>query len=212
MNLKKATLLIIIGLSVSFLLRAASTLHPEIFQSGTAARIISVLLFLSSIAVLVFFAYFFKGNLFPSRFQPVAKLIIAGSIGISLLKLKRVLLVFDEFITPELMQFLIRLQFLDLIIVWFNSLFLMIFFFTCFKEFQYLKKASVGVLLGSSIGLVSITISMIMSRTTFLETLYSKFPTTMTHIALIISASGFMLLINFFIPFYRDCEFFVNDK
>ncbi len=69
MNLKKATLLIIIGLSVSFLLRAASTLHPEIFQSGTAARIISVLLFLSSIAVLVFFAYFFKGNLFPRGFS-----------------------------------------------------------------------------------------------------------------------------------------------
>lgn len=56
------------------------------------------------------------------------------------------------------MQFLIRLQFLDLIIVWFNSLFLVIFFFTCFKEFQYLKKASIGALIGSLIGLVLITI------------------------------------------------------
>jgi hypothetical protein len=131
-NLRKATLLAIIGGSYMFLSRAIGTFRPDIFTNPAMARGASILSVLASLAPVLFYLSFYMG--YPRQDQIELRnstiLAIIGSTLFTALRAKGLLIVFNVSRFPSLLRFHTYEAVLPLV----TSLLILLFFVTFYGE------------------------------------------------------------------------------
>ena len=157
MRLKKATLLAIIGISYTFVLKTIGTFLPDIFKNLIVAQSIQILSFLASLTIVFFFISFFKDYVEKEQInlKNATVMAIIGSSAVLLLHVKGLLLVFSRYISP----YLVRSHYIESIIPWVSSILILFFFIIFYKEMLYekevrLKKAILLAIIGSSIAIL----------------------------------------------------------
>jgi hypothetical protein len=160
MSLRKATLLAIIGLCYTFVLRCAGTIFPEVFRNITAAQAAEVTSFLASLTVVLFFVSFYSNYVRQDQIL-LKRLTLAATIGVvavSLLQLKELSVVFFErYLPPELVWSLQTPHLVKPLVPWAASILVLFFFLIFYKETQGENKGRLIIatfwgIIGSSSG------------------------------------------------------------
>jgi hypothetical protein len=211
MNLKKATLLATLSISYTFLLRNLGTFLPGVFKSLPVAQAVTLLSLLAGLAVVLFFFFFSKeyarkGEL---RLQKASILAIIGSCAMLYLNVKSLVLIFKMNLSPYLVMHFMRAHFIDPLIPWVSSIFILIFFIVLHQETRRgeetrLRKATLFAVIGSSIG--SLERTFVLAN----YLLYSRpmgwfthLPTKTAIIFTPIYLFSFFAILYFFVSFYR---------
>ena len=212
MNLKKATLLAIIGLCYTFALRTIATFLPEMFRDLTVVRINETLLLLSSLTAIIFFVYFLMDYVKENQvgLKNATVLAIIGASLMSLLLLKGLLMIFNEYALGSW----IRPGFIEPIISWVSSLSIFIFFFVFYQQtFQEgltkLRQATLWATVGSLVGVLSRTLIFILYLSSGQIRWFSDLALKSRFVFLIflpIFAFNFVTVLYFFLVFYREQE------
>ncbi|MCD6102145.1 MAG: hypothetical protein J7J77_03725 [Candidatus Cloacimonetes bacterium] len=150
MNLKNATLFSIIGISYIFISRTVATFFPDIFTNLVVTRINTLLSLLASLAIVVFYIYFYKDYVSEKQIalKNASLFAIIGSIAVLLLFLKGIPVVFNLYV--------FRSQVFNIIAPWIGSIFSLYFFIIFYKETIHnlqskLKLAILLAVIGSSL-------------------------------------------------------------
>lgn len=150
MNLKKATLFSIIGISYIFVFRTIATLSPDLFINLIVTRINTLLSLFASLAIVVFYIYFYKDYVQKKQItlKNASLFAIIGSLAVLLLFLKDILVVFNLYV--------FRSHVLNTVAPWISSIFSLYFFIIFYKETLHnaqsnLKFAIFLAIIGSSI-------------------------------------------------------------
>lgn len=150
MNLKKVTLLSIIGISYIFVSRTIATFFPEIFINLVVTRINTLLSLFASLAIVVFYIYFYKDYVQEKQItlKNASIFAIIGSFAVLFLFLKGFLVVFNLYV--------FRSHVFDIIAPLISSIFSLYFFIIFYKETTHnvqsnLKLAIFLAIIGSSI-------------------------------------------------------------
>ena len=150
MNLKKATLFSIIGISYIFVSRTIATLFPSLFINLIVTRINTLLSLFASLAIVVFYVYFYKDYVQEKQItlKNASLFAIIGSLAVLLLFLKDILVVFNLYV--------FRSSVLNIVAPWISSIFSLYFFIIFYKETPHnaqsnLKFAIFLAIIGDSI-------------------------------------------------------------
>lgn len=227
MYLKKATLLAIIGISYTFILRTIGIFFPNIFRDPLIIQISVIISLLASLSIVLFFIAFYKYYIQEKqiRLKKVCILAIIGSFGMVLLQVKNILLVFNKLSThlynfsPYLVK-LVNSHSIDPIMPWISSIFTLIFFIIFYKETlkdkkirdqdnnissirdNGLNKAILFAIIGSSIGTLLRTFVLI-NYLYLRESRWFSDLSKETQVILIpIFAFSFITVLYFFLSFY----------
>ena len=227
MYLKKATLLAIIGISYTFILRTIGIFFPNIFRDPLIIQISVIISLLASLSIVFFFIAFYKYYIQEKqiRLKKVCILAIIGSFGMVLLQVKNILLVFNKLSThlynfsPYLVK-LVNSHSIDPIMPWISSIFTLIFFIIFYKETlkdkkirdqdnnissirdNGLNKAILFAIIGSSIGTLLRTFVLI-NYLYLRESRWFSDLSKETQVILIpIFAFSFITVLYFFLSFY----------
>jgi len=209
-TLKMATVLALIGICYNFAIRTLSTFAQEIFRIEAVARSAQIGFFLSSIFMAFFFIMFLKVHDREnwSKLRRATGWAIAASVIMILLDLKRLLAVFDIYISQYIYEHVISSHIPGVVFPWVASLFILYFFVIFYKEaanrnLSVLTKATLAAVIGSLIGAMHMTFvfwSYIISAD---PTWFYKFSTILIFIFLPIVTLSFILNLYFYIKFYR---------
>jgi len=202
MNLKRVTLLTIIGIFYSFALRTIGTLLPDIFKNRLIVQFTGIFSILARLTVVFFFIYFFKAYVQKDQIKLQKASIIAiigASVGL-LGEIKKLLPVFNVYIFPS--------RHIQAIIPLLNSAFILIFFIVFYNELlqekqQRLKEATLLAVIGTSILTVSQFFGL--SNYFYLSKFVSSNLSSKIGILFIpLFLFSFVTVLYFFLSFYRE--------
>lgn len=127
----------------------------DIFKILIVAQATQIMSFLSSLTVVFFFISFYKDYVERERIKlrNVSILAIIGTSAMSLLHIKGLFIVFNVYN----LSYLVKPRYIEAIIPWLSSIFILIFFIIFHKEIiqkggKKLKRATFSAIIGSSIG------------------------------------------------------------
>ena len=200
------------SISYTFLLRYMGTFLPGIFRSLPVALAVAFLSLLAGLAIVLFFVLFFKGYVRKGqlRLKKASILAIIGSCALLCLNVKSLVLIFRMYLSPYLVMYFLRSQFIDPLIPWVSSIFILIFFIVFHQETRHeeeirLRKPTLFAVIGSSLASLERTFVVV----NYL--LYSKPMGWFTHLsaktAIILSPIylfSFLAVLYFFVSFYRQ--------
>lgn len=164
MNVKKATLCAIIGISYIFISRAIGTFSSDVFTNLQVTRINTFLSLLAGLTIVAFYFSFYQSYKL-SNGMPVAKsqttlknatiFVILGSLIMLLLFVKGLFLVFNVYNFP----FPDQADLFKILLPWLSSIFTLFFYVAFYHETiqkvsQNLTKAVFLAIIGSSIGIL----------------------------------------------------------
>jgi len=208
MNLKKATLLAIIGISYTFILRTIGTFLPDIFKNLQVAQISVIMSFLASLTIVVFFTSFYESYVQKeqTKLKKASMLAIIGSCALLLLSIKGFLVVFNI----HIFSYLVKSNYIEPIIPWVSSIFILLFFIIFYKEILYkedmkLKNAAILAIIGSSIIALErtfIVFNYFYSREVMW---FSDLSRGIQIIFIPIFTISFITVLYFFLSFYFSC-------
>jgi hypothetical protein len=209
MNLRRATLWAMLGMSYIFILRAVGTLSPEIFRNLIVAGVTVALSSLASLAIVIFFIRFLKEYVEEedTLLKAVSILAIVGSSGVFLLHLQGLLRVFDVHIFPMAGGF----HHYGALIPWVSSMFLLFFFIVFYgetirREITTLKHAAFLALTGSLILAAVRTFILYHFINNGDVSWFSDLSGRTALIFMPLSAAGFLAIIYFLSSFYRELK------
>jgi len=210
MNLKKATLLAIIAICYEFALRTVGTAFPFAFRNLTVAQVTNIISFLASLGILLFFIYFYKDYVQKEEtgLKNASVFAIIGSGLMSLLLFKGLIPLFN----PNSFGYLLRPHFIEPTIPWVSSILILIFFIvfnklTIQKEEVRLRNATLSGVLGSLIGVLLRTFTLIFYLFSSEISWFFDLPKKMHLVFIIflpITLVGFVLMLFFFLVFYKE--------
>jgi hypothetical protein len=207
MKLKTVTLLAIIGLCYTFIVRTAGTFSPGLFGNLTAAQANGILLLLASLTAVLFFAYFLKYYVHKEQkeLRKGALLAIVGTSLMSLLLLKGLLPILDDYTFHNLAGS----HYIEPIAAWVSALLVLFFFIVFHKEMirrgpVHLRIAAFWAVIGSSVGLLLRTLTLFIYAGSGEARWFSDFPIFMQMILFPVFAFSFLTLFYFFFSFYRE--------
>ncbi len=211
MNLKKATLLALLGLSCEFIIRTTGTFYLGLFRILIVAQTAQVISLLARVAIMIFFVYFYRDCVQKRRgkLKTAAALGILGSCAALLTSMKGFILVFQKLFSPELVSGVMTVHTIDTFLPWVNSI-LILYFFIVFweeansKERFRLKKASLFGLIGSAIGALATTMVFVNYLFNYNVTLFRDLTGSLAPVALMILTLGALGVIYFFLVYYRE--------
>jgi hypothetical protein len=215
MNLKKAAILAIIGVSYIFASRTIGTLAPGVFQNLLATQINVILSILASLTFVYFYVLFLIKYLQPDqiRLKRATVFAIIGSAAISLLLLKGLFLVFGFIrvnlyeVSPNLID-MIRTSSIEPVIPLLSSIF-MLFFFAIFHQ-EIRRSGESALKTATLLAAIGTAISMALQAFTFVNFIFqgqvkwlSEFPTKMAIILLPLIVFSAFASLYFYIAFYK---------
>ncbi|MFO7915498.1 MAG: hypothetical protein R6U43_07380 [Candidatus Krumholzibacteriales bacterium] len=202
MKLRKLAALVLAGISCIFVSRAAATLFPDLFASGTAAGLHTLVSFAATLVILLFFVTFSRDYVKSSEraLDKASNLMIIGWAALSLLFLKELLVVMGSSLFDSVS--------FDLFLPWINSA-ITLYFFAVFygeglnEERSGLKNALVLVIIGSALSVLIRTALVInFMRGGEFKRMWDfavRYPVIFLPIQLFIFFASF----NFYFTFYR---------
>lgn len=207
--LRMATILTIIGVSYSFILKAFWTIFPKLFLVSGVRQTSTILNLLSSLFVVVFFVTFLRGYIRKEniKLKAVSVLALTGVSILSLLQMKSVMLAFRSDLPPRLLQFLSSIS-IDPVIPWVSSLCMFIFFLR-FHE-QTSRAGEEALLKAKKLAIIGSGLSVLIH--TFVIANYKIYPSFrysfdlnlyITMIATPFVIVSFVFVLYFYITFYR---------
>jgi len=208
-NLKLATLLVIIGISYNFVLRITGSFFPDIFKILIVAQVTNTMSLIANLTIVFFFVSFYNDYVHKEqmRLKKATGLAIAGSLLMLLVNIKGLLLVFN--ISSYLSSYQVRSHYIETIIPWVSSIFILIFFIIFYKETVLdklikLKKAILLAIIGSSIGMLYRAFILINYLYSY-KIIYSiELSITIVIILLPIFIFSFITSLYFFFCFYKE--------
>lgn len=203
MNLKNITLFSIIGISYIFISRTIATFYTGVFVNLIVAQINTLLSFLASLAIVLFYIYFYKDYVLEKQItlKTASLFAIIGSFAALLLFLKGILVVFNIYV--------FRSQVFNIVALWLSSIFLLYFFIIFYKETtnnaqSKLKLAILLAVIGSSISTLIRTFVLFnyfySGKFKWLWDYSREFPIIFVPIFVFMFFTSFY----FFITFYRE--------
>lgn len=212
MRLKKATLLAIIGISYAFVLRTIGTFLPDIFKNLIVAQSIQILSFLASLTIVFFFISFYLDYVEQEqiKLKQASFLAIIGSSAMALVRIKGLLLVvFGRYISLYWLRYLIRSDYMGVVIPWVSSILILLFFIIFYKDILSQKKvelktATLLAIIGSSISTLLLTFVLFnyLYPREIRRFLYS--PEKIAIIFIPLLTFSFVTLLYFFLCFYKE--------
>lgn len=207
MNLKKATLLVAIGLCLTFVLRTVGTFAPHVFRSLTVAQVTATLDVLGNLIAVIFFALFLKDHVSKgeAELKNGTVLALVGSSLMSLLLLKGLLPLLDQLAFHSLLG----PHFIEPIVPWVSSILILLFFITFHREtirkrVDSLERATLWGVVGASIGVLLRTLTLFVYLTSGAVRWVSDFSGTPLVILLPVPTFGFLATLYFYVVFYRE--------
>jgi len=212
MRLKKATLLAIIGISYAFILRTIGTFLPDIFKNLIVAQSIQILSFLASLTIVFFFISFYLDYVEQEqiKLKQASVLAIIGSSAMALVRIKGLLLViFRRYISLYWLHYLIRSDYIGVVIPWVSSILILLFFIIFYKDILSQKKVELKIatllaIIGSSISTLLLTFVLFnyLYPREIRWLLYS--PGKIAIIFIPLSTFSFIAILYFFLCFYKE--------
>ena len=212
MNLKKATLFVIIGISYTFLTRTIGTFFPDLFMNPVIAHVSMILGFLASLALVLFFVLFNRDFVSKDqvRLRRATLLAIVGSSLLSLLHVKGLMSLYGIYLSPYLLLHIRNIGFSDPAIRWIASIIILIFFMVFYDETKYevtsrLWKPTLLAVFGNAIVCLIQTVVLFVYFV-LINTPWSTstdMPMKLIIIVFPFALSGFALILYFFLSFYR---------
>ena len=217
MRKKNATLLAFIGIAVVFLIRTVGTISPGLFFDFSVVRISTVLLFLSALAVLVFFVFFYTDHdkAGQTRLKKATAWAVAGMVAVVFMDGRNLLNIFNINFLTEILQSR-RVDDLMPFIPWISSFLFLIFFVVFFKDSfederlrlrKALKFAVIGNILSVLLRTIIIVLHIITGAVRWVADLKGPY--------LVIGIIGIPLLIlsflaieYFYLSFYKGRDIF----
>jgi hypothetical protein len=208
-NLRRATLLAIIGSCYTFLSRAIGTFRPDILTDLTMARGASILSVLAALASVVFYISFYTRypRLDQIELRNSSILAIVGSALFVALQVKGLLILFNAYSIPSLLRFHTFEAVLPLV----ASLLILLFFVTFYGETYRTKEESlkrpvlfaiIGTAVSASVRIL-VLVNYLFSRT---NQWFSGLPRHMQFALYPVLMFGFFMVLYFLISFYRTLE------
>jgi hypothetical protein len=165
MSLRKATLLAMISICYVFVLRAVGTFFPDLFRILMVAQIAQITSLFAGLAMMLFFVSFLRNYVEKDQVElrRASVLALVGSAAMLLIQVKgSLLLVFNRFISPDLLWSLQRSHYVGAIVPWASSILTLVFFVVFYKEMlrseqPRLREASFIAIIGSSLGTLLLT-------------------------------------------------------
>ncbi|UCB53192.1 MAG: hypothetical protein JSV10_03695 [Candidatus Zixiibacteriota bacterium] len=212
MDLRKATLLAIIAICYTFTLRAAWTFFPDFFRILTVAQVAQITALLAGLAMVLFFVSLLAKYVEKDQtgLRRATVLALAGSAAMLLVRVKGLLLVvFDAWVSPELLWFLQTSRFLGAVVPWASSILILLFFVAFYKETlrddkMKLRGASLLAVIGSLVGTLMLTF-VLFNYLYFRELMF--FVDLPRMLAIMLSplfAFSFIAVLYFFSSFYKQ--------
>lgn len=176
MNLKKSSLLAIIGISYTFAQRTIGTFLPGLFKTPIVGQTTTLLSLLSTLTIVLFVIYFYKEYVQrdQQKLRNAALLAIIGLSAILLLQVRGLFHVFDRLsislynISQSLFRLVISrsIENYQPFIIWVSSIFILYFFFVFYREMldtnqTTLKNATLFAVLGSALGALIRSFSLV---------------------------------------------------
>lgn len=207
MRLKKATLLAIIGISYTFALRTIGTFFPDIFGNLIVVQVTQIMSFLANLTIVFFFISFYKDYVEREqiKLKNVSILAIIGSSLLLLLHIEGLFIVFNVYT----LSYLVRSHYIEPIVPWVSSIFILIFFIifhkeTIQKEDIKLKKATLSAIIGSSIGTLERTFILFNYLYSREVRWFSDLSRKIQIIFIPIFAFSFIAVLYFLLSFYKE--------
>lgn len=211
MDLKRATLLVIIGMCCTFVLRFLGTVVPDGLGSLFVSRVAVAVYMLSGVAVVLFFAYFHREYVRENQpdLRNAASLAAIGAAASLLIHLKGVWLVFGIRLLPG--AFIMS--------HWMEMLFPVFGLATALYFFVILRREAVAsadalVARASRFAIIGYVIFLVMQAVTILNFLatgqfrwLSEHSRTVSFAIFPFLLVGFVAILYFFVTFYKArCE------
>lgn len=210
MDLRKATLFAIIGISYVFAMRTMNTFVSDIFTNLFVARANAIMFLVARLTIVLFFVSFYKEYIHKdqTKLKIATMLVIIGSFAGLVTGIQSLLLIFNVYISPY--SVLIRHR-VDAIRPWFSAIFILFFFITLYKEIldrelMKLKKATFLAIIGSSIFTLVQTLALFnyFYFLKFGRALVNKELFLLVIMGILMSSFGFLAHLLFFVSFYRE--------
>ena len=203
MNLKKVTLFSIIGISYIFVSRTIVTFFPDIFINLIITKINTLLSLFASLAVVVFYIYFYKDYVHEKQItlKNASLFAIIGSFAVLLLFLKGFLFVFNLYVFHS--------HVFNIIAPFISSIFSLYFFIIFYRETTHnvqsnLKLAIFLAVIGSSISTLIRTFIVFNYFYTGKFKWFWDYSRELPFIFIPIFAFMFFTSFYFFITFYKE--------
>ena len=215
MSLKWATLLAIIGIVCSFLIRTAGTLLPHIFKNIHIVRMTIGSHLFASFTLVIFFVSFYES--YTQKEQQTLRracfLAIIGSLAALFLHIKILFLVFEQHIFP---LFLMH-HHIDVILPLVSSITVILFFVIFQKEMRHgerkrLRKATRSAVTGFSVFAILQTTVLINYLSSGEFRWLQHFSRKVSIGTIPVMAFAILAVLYFFLSFYRFVEVSVWKK
>jgi hypothetical protein len=206
-KLKHATLLVIIGISYSFLSRTIGTFLPAVFKNLLVAQVFAIMSILAGLTGVFFFISFYQEYVQKeqARLKQASVLAIVGSSAMLLLEVKGLVLIFNA----DTSSYLAKAHFIEPAVSWVSSILILLFFIVFYKAMLYrqgtkLPKAILSAVIGSSIA--ALVRTFILFNCLFFRDIewFSDSPKKAAIIFLPIFALSFIAVFYFFLCFYKE--------
>ncbi|KPK99422.1 MAG: hypothetical protein AMJ91_07900 [candidate division Zixibacteria bacterium SM23_73_3] len=214
MNLRKTTLLAIIGICYHFALRAVGTFSPDIFRILLVAQIAQITSMLAHLTIVLFFIFFIKDYVQKEQVElkKATGLAIVGSSAMLLVNTKGLLIiVFRTHLSPDLLWSLERSNYIGVLLPWISSILILFFFISFYKETvlerkMKLRKATLSAVIGSSIN--ALVLTFVLLNSLFLREIIHlvELSRKIAIIFIPIFVFSFVAVLYFFLTFYKEQE------
>lgn len=206
-KLKYATLLVIIGISYSFVTRTIGTLLPVVFRNLLVAQVSAIMSILAGLTGVFFFISFYQEYVQKEQttLKQASVLAIVGSSAMLLPEVQGLLIVFNA----DTSSYLAKAYLIEPVVSWVSSILILVFFIVFYKAMSYrqgtkLQRAILSAVIGSSIAALVRTF-VLLNYLFFRDTKwFSDLPKKAAIIFLPIFALSVIALFYFFLCFYRE--------
>jgi hypothetical protein len=202
-----ATLLVIAGITYTFILRNVGTFVPDVFTNLATARITSLGSFLATLTVVLFFATFFARCISEDQtgLRCGAKMAIIGSGMMSLLNLKDLLRLFN--VRSSLI--IIDSHYIEIFVPWVASFFMLFFFISLYKVSDPVKENRLkrAAMIAGAGSIVSVLMSSLTLVNFFLFDEFKPISDIFAAARLLffpVVILSFAAVLYFFLTFYRE--------
>jgi len=211
MDLKKATLFVIIGISCKFVLRIFGTLFPGFFRIFFVVQADQIVSLLAGLAMVFFFVSFYKDCVQKgeAKLQEASVFAIIGSSAGVLATIKGLFLVFQRYLSPYLVRYLVTSHSIETILPWVSTLCILYFFVIFYREalhkkWMELKTPAFLAVVGSFIGvLLSTFVAYHYFRSgevRWFSEIFRRIPI----VFILLAGFVFITLFYFFLSFYKE--------
>jgi hypothetical protein len=212
--LKKATLLVIIGISYLFLSRVLGTILPDIFRNILVARVNVVISFHAGLAMLFFFVSFFREYIQKEQvaLRRASAMAIIGSSAMLLLLTKALIVVLNS----RLFTDTIGWRYMDILIPAASSILVLFFFIGFFRETgrqeqAELRRAAQWAAIGSAISVLVQAIVLLNYVLSSRIVLLSDFRGPIMIALAPLVVFSFITFFYFFLVFYKEQRIDISD-